>query len=117
MPIHLKRIYEPPSPEDGARILVERLWPRGISIKKAGVDFWSKDTAPSHELRKWFDHDAEKWDEFKTRYFSELDGNPNAVAALRKNFEGVPATFVFASREEHQNNAVALKAYLETRSR
>ncbi|MDX1440061.1 MAG: DUF488 family protein [Rubricoccaceae bacterium] len=113
MPIHLKRIYEQPSEEDGTRILVERLWPRGISKEKAAIDFWSKDTAPSHALRKWFNHDPARWEEFKTRYFAELDENPGAVAELLSYAKEDKTTFVYASREEKMNNAVALKAYLE----
>ena len=113
MSIALKRIYETPSPADGKRILVERLWPRGLSKELAAVDFWAKDTAPSHELRKWFNHDPEKWEAFKTRYFAELDANEDGVAELRERLRGGAAMFVFASREERLNNAVALKEYLE----
>ncbi len=113
MPIALKRVYETPSALDGKRILVERLWPRGLSKENASVDYWAKDTAPSHELRKWFEHDPEKWAEFKHRYFSELDANEDRVAELREHMRGGSTTFVFASREERVNNAVALKEYLE----
>ena len=113
MPIVLKRVYETPSPSDGKRILVERLWPRGLSKRKAAVDSWAKDTAPSHDLRTWFDHDPEKWEAFKTQYFAELDANEDGVAELRELLRGGAATFVFASREERLNNAVALKEYLE----
>ena len=105
MPIALKRIYETPIPADGKRILVERLWPRGISKGKAAVDFWAKDTAPSHGLRTWFDHDPEKWEAFKTRYFTELDANAGGVAELREHMRGGAATFVFASRESLPRSA------------
>lgn len=111
MLITLNRIYEPVSESDGTRILVERLWPRGVSKERASIDFWSKDTAPSHELRKWFDHDPAKWDEFRARYFAELDANPIAVGALLETI-GHCATFVFASKEERLNNAEALREYL-----
>ena len=112
MPIALKRIYETPSPADGQRILIERLWPRGLSKELAVVDFWAMDTAPSHDLRAWFDHDPEKWKAFKTWYFAELDANEDDVAELREHLRGDAATFVFASREERFNNAVALREYL-----
>ena len=113
MPIALKRVYETQSASDGTRILVERLWPRGLSKENASVDYWAKDTAPSHDLRKWFNHDPKNWEAFKTRYFDELDANKDGVAELQEHVRGGPATFVFASREERLNNAVALKEYLE----
>ena len=112
MKIHLKRIYEPAAKTDGTRILVERLWPRGVSKEKARIDHWAKEAAPSPDLRKWFDHDPEKWPEFQTRYFAELDGNPAVVEALDPYLGTGPVTFVFASREERYNNAVALREYL-----
>ena len=113
MPIVLKRVYETPSPTDGQRILVERLWPRGLSKELAAVEYWAKDTAPSHELRTWFNHDPEKWEAFKVRYFTELNANEGGVAELREHVRQGAATFVFASKEERFNNAVALKEYLE----
>ena len=118
MKIQLKRIYEPAAKTDGMRILVERLWPRGVSKEKARIDHWGKEAAPSPELRKWFDHDPEKWPEFQSRYFAELDENPEVVQELR-SYLGAggagPVTFVFASREERYNNAVALREYLLAR--
>src|SRR3546814_15121817 len=84
MQLHAKRVYLAAEPEDGTRILVDRLWPRGLSKEKLGDVAWVKDVAPSDGLRKWFDHDAAKWDEFRRRYFAELDANPGGVAALRK---------------------------------
>lgn len=116
MPIRLKRVYENAKPADGFRILVERLWPRGVSKADAKVDLWQKEAAPSSELRRWFDHDAEKWPEFKRRYWAELAGNEAALAPIRENIAAGPVTFVFASRETEFNNAVALKEYLERES-
>jgi uncharacterized protein YeaO (DUF488 family) len=112
MTINLKRVYASPAPSDGTRILVERLWPRGLSREKARVDAWPRDVAPSTELRKWFDHRPERWDAFRQRYFIELDERPEAVSELRGLLKGT-VTFVFASREEQLNNAVALREYLE----
>ena len=113
MPILLKRAYEPPEPSDGYRILVERLWPRGLSKEDAKVDLWAKDTAPSTELRQWFNHEPDKWPEFKKRYFKELKETPEALKQIRDQAEAGQVTFVFSSRETRFNNAVALKEYLE----
>ena len=113
--IQLKRAYEAAAPQDGRRILVERLWPRGVSKDKARIAAWPKQVAPSTELRKWFDHRPERWEEFKRRYFAELDAQPEAIAELLAEIGTGPATFVFASREERLNNAVALAEYLESR--
>lgn len=113
MSIKLKRAYEKPGPEDGFRILVERLWPRGLSKEDAELDAWMKDVAPSNELRKWYNHDPAKWAEFKKRYFEELDGEKNAVEELRKAVKGKDVTFVYGSKEEVRNSAAALKEYLE----
>lgn len=113
MPIYAKRIYEKASEEDGQRILVDRLWPRGVSKKDAQVDLWLKDVAPSKELRTWFNHDPSKWDEFKSSYFLELEKNPQLIAQLlQKAIEGA-ITLLFSAKEEKFNNAVALKEYLE----
>lgn len=113
MPIRLKRVYEKPSRNDGCRVLVERLWPRGLSKAQAHVDLWVKDAAPSTTLRKWFSHDPEKWHDFKTRYFEELSKNSSAIEEIRVRAKMTPVTFVYASKEERYNNAVALKEYLE----
>lgn len=115
--IRLRRIYAAPGPEDGKRILIDRLWPRGLSKAKAGVDVWVKDIAPSAELRRWYRHEADKWPEFKRRYYAELDANAGGVAALLSQVEGADVTLLFASREERLNNAAALKEYLESRAR
>ena len=113
MTIKLKRVYEPPASTDGTRILVERLWPRGLAKEKAKVDVWLRDVAPSTALRKWFDHDPVRWKSFRDKYFAELDENREALETLREHLAAGPVTFVFASREERLNNAVALKEYME----
>ncbi len=110
--IHLKRAYEEPSGSDGVRILVERLWPRGVSKERAAVDVWLKEIAPSPELRRWFGHDPAKWEEFQKRYWAELDAHPDVVAELRRKVREGPVTFVYAARDEQHNGALALKAYL-----
>lgn len=115
MSIRLKRAYEKSTAGDGCRILVERLWPRGLSKDAARFDLWARDVAPSTSLRKWFDHDPERWEEFKVRYFAELDARSGAVALIRRRLRHGRVTFVFASKEERFNNAVALKEYLEQR--
>lgn len=116
MNINLKRIYEPAAKSDGTRILVERLWPRGVSKEQAKIDYWAKEAAPSSDLRKWFGHDPKKWPQFQKRYFAELDQNPAAIEALEPYLGGgETVTFVFASKEERYNNAVALRDYLQAR--
>lgn len=113
--ITIKRAYEAASESDGFRILVDRVWPRGVSKTDAKIDAWLKDIAPSSSLRKWFGHDPEKWGEFKTRYFEELDGNAETVATIRRHLdENRKVTLVYAAKDETHNNAVALKAYLES---
>jgi uncharacterized protein YeaO (DUF488 family) len=113
MEIRTRRVYETPAPGDGRRILIDRLWPRGLAKQKARIDFWAREVAPSTALRRWYQHDPEKWDEFRRRYFAELDATPDAVAALRAAFGTGAVTFVFGSREERLNNATALREYLE----
>jgi uncharacterized protein YeaO (DUF488 family) len=115
MNIQLKRVYETPEPSDGTRILVERLWPRGLTRTKAKIDLWLKEIAPSHELRMWFGHDPERWEEFQKRYWKELDDRPQELAELRSHARSGRVTLVFAARDEQQNSAVALKAYLQRR--
>lgn len=111
--IKLKRVYEESAPDDGYRILTERLWPRGVSKERANLDEWMKGVAPSHELRKWFDHDPEKWDEFKDRYRKELFGS-EAVQQLIDTVEKEDViTFVFASKDEEHNSSVVLKEFIE----
>ena len=117
MPIVLKRAYEEPSRSDGCRILVERLWPRGLSKEAAAIDLWVKEAAPSTELRRWFDHDPAKWAEFKRRYFEELRAREGGLDPVLERARAGRVTFVFASKEERFNNAVALKEYVERRVR
>ena len=116
MQIRTKRIYEPPTKSDGRRILIDRLWPRGVSHSDAQIHYWAKAVAPSHELRRWYRHDASKWKGFRERYFSELDANPDGLAELRAALGRGNVTLVFSSRETNLNNATALKAYLESHS-
>ena len=113
--IQIKRVYEPASGSDDRRVLVDRLWPRGLSKSIAKIDLWVRDIAPSNELRKWYGHDPEKWSEFKQRYYAELEANPEAVEALLEYLGTGNVTLVYSSREERLNNAVALKEYVEVR--
>ena len=111
--VKLKRAYDKPSDKDGYRILVDRIWPRGASKEKLKIDDWAKDVAPSTELRKWFGHDPDKWDEFKKRYFRELKKKKEIVDRIRAQMKHHFVTFVFSAKDEKFNNAVALKEYLE----
>ena len=111
--VHVKRAYEAPEEADGRRILIDRLWPRGVTREKAAVDVWLKGLAPSTELRKWFGHDPEKWDEFKRRYFAELDDNPDAIAELRAELAKGRATLLFGAKDAEHSNARALQEYLD----
>ena len=111
--IKLKRVYVPPSEDDGIRILVERLWPRGISKEKAKVDEWLKEIAPSQELRKWFQHDPAKWNEFQERYRKELDQNQELVSDLKQKIKRKTVTFVYAASDQERNSALFLKNYLK----
>lgn len=113
MNIKLKRAYEPPEPTDGKRILVERLWPRGLTKEKAHVDLWLKDIAPTTDLRKWFDHDPEKWTEFKKRYRAELKKNDAQVALLKQAIGKHPATLVYGAKDEEHNAAIVLLDFLK----
>lgn len=111
--IRIKRVYEPYEPQDGTRILIDRLWPRGLSKDKAHIDLWLKDIAPSAELRKWFGHDPAKWPGFQKLYRQELDANILAVSELQKQLKGGPTTLVYGAKDEEHNDAVVLQAYLE----
>ncbi len=113
MSISLKRAYETPSRSDGCRILVERLWPRGLSKQDAKIDLWTKDAAPSTELRRWFNHEPDKWTEFKRRYFEELRSRRESLTPIVERVRAGRVSFIFASRELRFNNAVALKEYVE----
>lgn len=112
MALNVKRVYEPAAKADGVRVLVDRLWPRGVSKAEAQLDAWIRDVAPSDDLRRWFGHEADRWNEFQRRYAAELDGNPEGLAALRQALGDGPATLLFAAHDEAHNNAVALAAYL-----
>lgn len=112
MVIKLKRAYEVPESGDGFRILVDRLWPRGVSKDSARIDLWLKEIAPSAVLRKWFGHDPSKWTEFRKRYFRELDNNPKAVDQLREQARRGLVTLVYGAKDQEHNDAVALKEYL-----
>ena len=111
--VKIKRVYEPPGSDDGFRILVDRLWPRGLSKEKAKVDLWLKEVAPSDKLRKWYSHDPQKWTQFKEAYFKELDLHQEEFRLIREKMREENVTFLFSSKEERLNNAVALKEYIE----
>ncbi len=115
MNIRIKRIYEAAADTDGLRVLVDRLWPRGIRKSDARLDFWARELAPSDALRKWFNHEPARWGEFKTRYFEELDSKPEAIEHLLGQLNRPVVTLIFATREPAFNNAAALKAYLANR--
>jgi uncharacterized protein YeaO (DUF488 family) len=114
-PVQVKRAYEPPSKQDGIRVLVDRLWPRGLNKAQASIDLWLKDIAPSVGLRRWFKHQPERWSEFVRRYSEELDGKPAAIAALVGASRCGRVTLLFGARDERRNNAVALHHYLTER--
>jgi len=111
--IRLKRAYDSPAPEDVERILVERLWPRGVSKERAAIDLWMKEIAPSAELRKWFSHDLAKWEEFVERYRAELAEKPELLAELREKARHGTVTLIYAARDEAHNSAVVLREFLE----
>jgi uncharacterized protein YeaO (DUF488 family) len=110
--IKLKRAYEPASPEDGARILVDRLWPRGVAKADAALDLWAKELAPSTELREWFGHDPARWAEFQVRYADEVRQHADELEQVRSMARQGPVTLVYAARDEHHNDAVALRDLL-----
>lgn len=111
MSVHIKRVYEAPATADGKRVLVDRLWPRGVSKEKAKIDHWLKDVAPSTALRKWFGHDPAKWVEFQKRYRAELKGSA-ALGELKQLASRSPTTLVYAAADEEHNNAVLLKSLI-----
>ncbi|MDX1423036.1 MAG: DUF488 family protein [Kiloniellales bacterium] len=118
MAIKVKRVYDEAARDDGARVLVDRVWPRGLAKGSLRIDLWAKDLAPSTALRKWFDHDRTKWEAFKDRYFRELDeagGAGEPLAALLSQARDGDVTLVFGAKDTQCNNAVALKQYLEQR--
>ena len=111
----IKRVYDAPAAGDGRRILVDRLWPRGLSKDKAHLDHWARDVAPSDSLRRWFGHDPDKWDGFRARYREELAANGEAVAALKAQIGGKAATLLYAAHDAAHNNAVVLRDFLTAR--
>ena len=115
--IMLKRVYDAARRTDGARFLVERLWPRGVKKTALKVDGWVKDVAPSPELRQWFSHDSKKWLKFQQRYFAELETRPDALEPLLRAARRGTVTLVFSSHDTEHNNAVALRKYLQRRLR
>lgn len=117
MTIVIKRVYETPSSSDGLRVLVDRLWPRGLSKARARVDHWAKELAPSHALRRWYAHEARKWPEFRRRYSAELRERAEALEVLRRTAGKRRVTLLYGSKEARLNNAFALKRILESRAR
>lgn len=114
MQLKTKRVYEPKADGDGMRVLVDRLWPRGLTKAEAAVDLWLKDIAPTTELRRWFHADEGTWEEFRERYFAELDGNPEAVDLLRQRIAEGPVTLLYSVKDEARNHAEILKGYILT---
>jgi uncharacterized protein YeaO (DUF488 family) len=113
MKIEIKRVYATPEVADGTRILVDRLWPRGLTKEKARVDLWLKEIAPSTELRKWFGHDPERWTEFRRRYLQELKSRGEQLSLLKQEAEKGPVTLVFGAKDEEHNEAVILGDLLQ----
>ena len=113
--IRTKRVYEPSEPGDGARFLVERLWPRGMKKESLHIEAWLKDAAPSNGLRRWFAHDPAKWTEFQERYFAELDAGREALRPIIEAAGRGDVTLVYSARDTEHNNAIALKKHLEER--
>ena len=113
MKLRIKRVYDEPSSSDGLRILVDRLWPRGLTKEKAGIDLWMKEIAPSQELREWFAHDPAKWEEFEKRYHHELDKNASELETLRQHLAKGQVTLVYGAKDTEHNQAVTLLRYLE----
>jgi len=111
--IKLKRAYEEPARDDGERILVERLWPRGLTKLRAGIDLWLKEVAPSTELRRWFAHDPEKWDEFRQRYREELTHKGDLIGLLKRKAKAGTITLVYAARDKEHNGALVLQQFLQ----
>ena len=114
MSLTVKRAYDPPSPDDGYRVLVDRLWPRGLKKDQAALDLWMKDVGPSRELRQWFGHEPTRWEGFRHRYAGELDAAPDHWQPLAQKARRGRVTLLYGARDQEHNNAVALKAYLES---
>ncbi len=112
MSMKIRRVYDLPKKDDGYRILVDRVWPRGLTKEKAQIDSWLKDIAPSSDLRKWFSHDPEKWQEFKERYFKELKEKKNLIEFIEAKTRQGNVTLVYAAKDEQYNNAQCLKEFI-----
>jgi uncharacterized protein YeaO (DUF488 family) len=115
MPVRIKRVYDKAESADGLRVLVDRLWPRGVSREKAGIDRWLKEISPSNQLRAWYGHDPARWEEFKARYFRELEQHVEVIKELAGQARAGTVTLLYSSTEKRINNAAALKEYLESR--
>ena len=113
MKIKIKRVYDSPEKDDGFRILVDRLWPRGLTKEKAAADFWLKEIAPTTELRKWFAHDPDKWKRFRGRYETEIAHNPDLITVLKEKARKGTITLIYGARDEKHNEALVLKQFLE----
>jgi len=113
MKLKIKRVYEKPEKEDGTRILVDRLWPRGLTKEKAAIDLWLKEVAPSTALRKWFSHDPAKWPTFKQKYRQEIKENKSQVAILKEQLMKGVVTLVYGAKDEEHNEALVLKEWLQ----
>ncbi len=111
--IEIARVYQPPAADGSYRVLVDRLWPRGVKKEDLQVDAWSKDVAPSNELRHWFNHDPERWSEFRKRYFKELEDNQQAVIEMLQAADAAPILLLYGAKDEVHNQAVALKQWIE----
>jgi uncharacterized protein YeaO (DUF488 family) len=111
--IRVKRVYDQPAKNDGRRVLVDRIWPRGLKKEQAQIDEWLRDVAPSTRLRKWFAHDPARWTEFKKRYAAELDEHRDQLARLAREAKKLTVTLLFGAKDREHNNAVALKEYLQ----
>ena len=114
--IRIKRVYEPPSRDDGTRVLIDRLWPRGLTKEKAAIDHWMKDIAPSAELRKWFGHEPARWEAFRCRYAREIRDHAEDLARLRSLARSRPITLIYSARDEVHNDAVVLRDVVLGRS-
>lgn len=113
MKTKIKRVYEKPAKEDGFRILADRLWPRGLTKEKASVDLWLKEIAPSTELRKWFGHDPEKWNDFKKKYVAELKKNKEPVSILKEKIKAGTVTILYGAKDQEHNEALVILDYLD----
>ncbi len=113
MAIQIKRAYDKTAKSDGFRVLVDRIWPRGVKKQDVKIDLWLKEISPSTALRQWFGHEPEKWNEFRKRYFQELDSHPQEIQLLREKMRSGPVTLVFGAKEARFNNASAIQEYLQ----